>query len=79
MPENAELAYIYRVETAQPWQHYKLHRNEIHKKLSGQESSMNGMEMYLWHGPDLDAIEQAVAIGFDLAHANMESNHYGAG
>ena len=32
MPEDAQLANIYRVETAQPWQHYKLHRNEIYKK-----------------------------------------------
>ena len=32
MPEDALLANIYRVETAQPWQHYKLHRNEIYKK-----------------------------------------------
>ena len=50
MPEDAQLANIYRVETAQPWQHYKLHRNEIYKRLAGQESSMDGLEMYLWHG-----------------------------
>ena len=35
--------------------------------------------MYLWHGSDVDAIEQTVDTGFDVAHANMETNHYGAG
>ena len=38
MPEDAQLANIYRVETAQPWQHYKLHRNEIYKKAQGREA-----------------------------------------
>ena len=43
MPEDANLANIYRVESAQPWRRYKLLRNEIYKRLGGQEACSKGL------------------------------------
>eukprot|EP00933_Yihiella_yeosuensis_P005330 TRINITY_DN109824_c0_g1_i1.p1 TRINITY_DN109824_c0_g1~~TRINITY_DN109824_c0_g1_i1.p1 ORF type:complete len:392 (-),score=36.18 TRINITY_DN109824_c0_g1_i1:112-1287(-) len=77
MPEDVDLRHILRIESRQPWRHYKIHRNDMYERLQNHDDIVEHAEMYLWHGTDCsyDTVER----GFSNAHTNLGFNMYGAG
>ena len=77
MPEDTQLQRILRIENRQSWRQFKVYRNEVYDKFAKDNWHTDGIETYLWHGSD--SVDAEATNGFDIAHANLDFNMYGAG
>ena len=77
MPEDAQLLNIGRVESIRPWQRFQLCKQQLRSEWEREGWGDDELELWLWHGSD--AVDHEVHHGFQISHANMEFNLYGAG